>query len=84
MIYNHRHPNVSNAENAGRDLMNRIFFYPKGIKRKLIFKALFAVSVGGENGDLLLTAGAERSIRLYDPKVMFISIFSFFFISHSF
>ena len=33
-----------------------------------MFKALFAVSIGGEKEDLLLTAGAERSIRLYDPK----------------
>jgi len=40
-----------------------------GLKTELVAnKALFAVSVGGENGDLLLTAGAERSIRLYDPK----------------
>jgi len=31
-------------------------------------KALFAVAAGGENGGLLLAAGAERSIRLYDPR----------------
>ena len=31
-------------------------------------QALFSVSVGGENSNLLLVSGAERSIRLYDPK----------------
>eukprot|EP00088_Acartia_fossae_P009879 TRINITY_DN14856_c0_g1_i1.p1 TRINITY_DN14856_c0_g1~~TRINITY_DN14856_c0_g1_i1.p1 ORF type:complete len:424 (+),score=78.62 TRINITY_DN14856_c0_g1_i1:35-1306(+) len=41
-----------------------------GLKTELVGnKAMFAVSVGGgERDDLLLTAGAERSIRLYDPK----------------
>lgn len=40
-----------------------------GLKTELVAnKALFSVSVGGENSNLLLVSGAERSIRLYDPK----------------
>jgi len=40
-----------------------------GLKTELVGnKAMFSVSVGGERGEQLLVAGAERSIRLYDPK----------------
>eukprot|EP00088_Acartia_fossae_P061745 TRINITY_DN7427_c0_g1_i1.p1 TRINITY_DN7427_c0_g1~~TRINITY_DN7427_c0_g1_i1.p1 ORF type:complete len:440 (-),score=81.86 TRINITY_DN7427_c0_g1_i1:83-1402(-) len=40
-----------------------------GLKSELVAnKALFSVAVGGESGQQLLVGGAERSIRMYDPK----------------
>jgi len=40
-----------------------------GLKTELVAnKALFSVSVGGERNELLLVGGAERSVRLYDPR----------------
>jgi ribosome biogenesis protein YTM1 len=40
-----------------------------GLKTELVAnKALFSVAVGGERGEQILVSGAERSIRLYDPK----------------
>ena len=40
-----------------------------GLKTEIVAnKALFSVAVGGERGDNLLVSGAERAIRLYDPK----------------
>jgi WD40 repeat protein len=40
-----------------------------GLKNELVSnKALFSVAVGGDRNEQILVSGAERSIRLYDPK----------------
>jgi len=40
-----------------------------GLKSEIVAnKALFDVAVGGNRGEQLLVSGAERAIRLYDPK----------------
>ena len=40
-----------------------------GLKNELVAnKALFSVAIGGERGEQILVSGAERSVRMYDPK----------------